>query len=307
MSDVKEPRDISHCKAVFDPPLTAAPLRLAVPIFMATSLLFFFSLYLGVPYLRRAGASWFTIFNLVLAVPMFILVLATFIAYRSEGRPLVWEAMRDRLRLQRMDLAAWIWAAALSIFMYGGKFSVALAFGLAFVALTSEKHRGGKSILRTITGVGVFLAVSWSLWQAKPWLAHLPLHSEPAALRDFLAQFATDTFMGIPLRGNWWVAPYYAVVLVLGNVAGEELWWRGYLLPRQELAHGAATWLIHGILWAAFHLFFQTTLWDMVHMIPTCCALAFVAQHTRNTWPGVFGHTFGNSFLLLQIIRGITD
>jgi len=27
-----------------------------------------------------------------------------------------------------------------------------------------------------------------------------------------------------------------------------ELWWRGYILPRQELAFGRWTWIIHGLL-----------------------------------------------------------
>ena len=42
-------------------------------------------------------------------------------------------------------------------------------------------------------------------------------------------------------------------------------------------------------------------------MIPTCCALAFIAQHRANTWPGIVGHTFGNIPLLLQILRGIVN
>lgn len=35
-------------------------------------------------------------------------------------------------------------------------------------------------------------------------------------------------------------------------------------------------------------------------------ALSFVAQHRQNTWPGVVAQTFGNSALLLQIVRGVT-
>jgi membrane protease YdiL (CAAX protease family) len=111
--------------------------------------------------------------------------------------------------------------------------------------------------------------------------------------------------MGIPLPGRWWIAVYYFMVLLLANAAGEEFWWRGYLLARQELAHGSATWLVHGCLWALFHLFFQWTLQDLTHMLPTCCALTFVAQHRKNTWPGIIAHTFGNSGLLLQILHGI--
>jgi hypothetical protein len=69
---------------------------------------------------------------------------------------------------------------------------------------------------------------------------------------------------------------------------------------------GAAAWLVHGSLWALFHLFFQWTLQNLTHMLPTCCALAFVAQHRKNTWPGIIAHTFGNSALMLQIFRGIS-
>lgn len=111
--------------------------------------------------------------------------------------------------------------------------------------------------------------------------------------------------MGIPLHGRWWIGLYYLMVLLVANVGGEELWWRGYLLPRQELAHGRYAWLVHGVFWASFHLFFQWTVADLTHMLPTCCALAFVAQNRKNTWPGIIAHAVGNSALLLQIFRGV--
>jgi Type II CAAX prenyl endopeptidase Rce1-like len=287
-----------------DPSLKPAPLVVAVPIFAATSLLFFFSLYVALPYSRKQGLSWFATYNLTLALPMFGLVFAALLAYRAECHTFTWLAVRDRFRLQKMDPCSWVWTAALSVFMYGGRFAILIAFGLAFVALIMEKR--SRFTGRGVVGVAVFLALSWALWQTRPWLELVTLHSEPSVLRDFLRQFGPREFMGIPLRDNWWVAVYYTAVLLLGNIAGEELLWRGYLLPRQELAHGRATWLVHGILWATFHLFFQTTLWDMIRMMPTCCALAFVVQHRKNTRPGVVGHTVGNSVLLLQIVRGIT-
>jgi len=287
-----------------DLPPKPAPLTSAIPIFAATSLLFFFSLYVALPYFRHKGVPWFCTYNLVLALPMFALVVFALLAYRSEGRPFTALAMRDRFRLQRMDFCTWLWTGSLSVFMYGGRFAIFLSFGLAIVALIIEGRRDRKTIL-TGAALALFFFLCWTLWQTEPWLRRVPLHSEPPALREFLAQFGEHAFMGIPLHGSWWVAAYYALVLLVGNIAGEELWWRGYLLPRQELVHGTMTWIVHGILWAAFHLFFQTNLWDMVRMIPTCCALAFVAQHRKNTWPGIVGHTFGNSPLLLQIVRGI--
>jgi membrane protease YdiL (CAAX protease family) len=284
-----------------------APLSTSVPIFAGTSLLFFFSLYVGLPYLLQKGVSWFSIYNLVLALPMFVLLAIAFLTYRGEGRPFTWSGVRDRFRLPRMDLCTWLWTASLSVFMYGGRIAIFLSFGLAVVALIMEKRTDYKSIGAGAGALALFFFLSWSLWQTEPWFRRISLHSEPLALRDFLAQFSDHAFMGISLHGRWWVAVYYVTVLLVGNVAGEELWWRGYLLPRQELAHGSATWIVHGVLWAAFHLFFQTTMWDLIRMVPTCCALAFVAQYRANTWPGIVGHTFGNSPLLLQIVRGIVN
>ncbi len=66
--------------------------------------------------------------------------------------------------------------------------------------------------------------------------------------------------MDVPLHGAWWIPVYYAVVMIVCNIGGEELWWRGYVLPRQELAFGRAAWVVHGICWSAFHLFMQPTL-----------------------------------------------
>jgi membrane protease YdiL (CAAX protease family) len=38
------------------------------------------------------------------------------------------------------------------------------------------------------------------------------------------------------------------VVVLFFNIVGEELWWRGYIQPRQELAHGKLAWLVNGTL-----------------------------------------------------------
>jgi hypothetical protein len=74
----------------------------------------------------------------------------------------------------------------------------------------------------------------------------------------------------------------------------------------EEKPNQPSRFIIAMIPGALFHLFFQWTLQDLTHMLPACCALAFVAQHRKNTWPGIIAHTFGNSPLLLQIFRGIS-
>ena len=122
---------------------------------------------------------------------------------------------------------------------------------------------------------------------------------------EFFSHFGPQDFMGLSLKGAWWILVYYALVMFVCNIAGEELWWRGYVLPRQELAFGKATWVIHGIFWSAFHLFMQPTFWDTVRMSITGVGLAFVAQRTRNTWPGIVGHSFGNLNFFLSLVRGV--
>jgi membrane protease YdiL (CAAX protease family) len=81
------------------------------------------------------------------------------------------------------------------------------------------------------------------------------------------------------------------VVILFFNIGGEELWWRGYILPRQELTHGKWAWLIHGLLWACFHMF---KWWAVPFMMITCLIIPFVAQRTRNTWPGLVNHLVVN-------------
>ena len=290
----------------FRQPMPPIPLYQAIFVFAATSLVFFAFLYVLLPLLRRHKVSWFACFNLTLAAPMFLLVACALLAYAWEGNPLRWHDLRDRFRLRRMDPSSWIWTVGLAIFMFGGRYSSLVAFACVLFALGLDRSLGWKQRIIVSLGVAAFLTLSWLIWQTRSFFVGIRLHSLPLTLQEFLAHLtAPNAFMGIPLRHAWWVAVYYTCVLIFGNIAGEELWWRGYLLPRQEAASGEVAWLYHGLLWAAFHLFLQTTAWDMIHMMPTCCALAFVAVYRKNTWPGIIAHTVGNSGILIGIVHGI--
>ncbi len=109
------------------------------------------------------------------------------------------------------------------------------------------------------------------------------------------------TFMGIPLAGAWWVLLGYLVYMLL-NVFGEELWWRGYILPRQELAFGKWTWVVHGIFWNVFHSFFY---WELIALLPGCLALSYVAYKSKSTWPGIIAHFANLLTTLVLILIGI--
>jgi len=82
------------------------------------------------------------------------------------------------------------------------------------------------------------------------------------------------------------------VIVLFFNIVGEELWWRGYILPRQELTFGKRTPLLHGILWACFHMF---KWYQVPFMLLNTWVTPFIAQRTKNTWPGIIAHASLNS------------
>jgi membrane protease YdiL (CAAX protease family) len=97
--------------------------------------------------------------------------------------------------------------------------------------------------------------------------------------------------------------PFMVIVLVI-NVLTEELLWRGYILPRQELEHGKYAFLVNGVLWSLFHMF---KWWAVPFQLPINWMLPFVVQRTKNTTPGIWMHFIFNGLgILLTIIAILT-
>jgi membrane protease YdiL (CAAX protease family) len=198
------------------------------------------------------------------------------------------------------DASAWLWAIALSGFMYGGNWADAFAVVASCFALWIEKA-GSKWLF---VGILAAMLIKRNGMVFQPALQSVRFFDPSVFHSEFFSHFGPRDFMGIPLQGAWWIPVYYAVVMLVFNIGGEELWWRGYVLPRQELVFGNITWLVHGIAWSVFHLFIQPTLWDTVRMAITGIALSFVAQRTKSTWPGLVGHGCGNLPLFLALVKG---
>lgn len=90
-------------------------------------------------------------------------------------------------------------------------------------------------------------------------------------------------FLEIPTHGNWWVFPGYFALVVL-QIFSEELWFRGYLLPRQELTYGRFAWLIHAPLWLLFR---AVQPWQLIQDATGSFLLPYFAGRFKNTWPGI--------------------
>jgi Type II CAAX prenyl endopeptidase Rce1-like len=94
------------------------------------------------------------------------------------------------------------------------------------------------------------------------------------------------------LLGAW--LPFFGL-----NIVGEEVVWRGVVLPRQEVACGGRAWLVNGILWWLFHAAFP---WQVLFtLVPITLSLPYIVQRRRSTWAGVVIHAGfgGTGFLAL--------
>lgn len=125
-------------------------------------------------------------------------------------------------------------------------------------------------------------------------------------LLNILAQFVYDQLgfwppgADIPLTN----IPY-SLILLIANVTSEELWWRGYILPRQELQHGKFAWIVNGLLWSLFHL---VKWWAVPFQLLKHWMVPFVVQRTKNTTPAILIHFVSNGLgVLLSIMPLLTS
>ena len=126
----------------------------------------------------------------------------------------------------------------------------------------------------------------------------MPAFMSPTAAMGPMAAY--DSAVG-GLQGNW--IPFFAAtVLLVFNILGEEFWWRGVVLPRQELAFGKHVWILHGLMWAVFHIF---KWWDVLALVPICLALASVCSRQKHTTPGIVIHGVTNGISLAPRLMAI--
>ncbi len=253
---------------------TSANLKIK-PMGILSSLLFFgipsavfgFSIYYVMQKLHQHGINDFINFFVSMVTPLALMLLAALIAFKIEGNNFKWSTILTRFRLKRMTKTDWAYTVGL---------------------------------------LAVMVLIYGTLSFTSKWLIQFKLFTPP----DFLLpavdprleqNILLNSFMGLPLKGQWWIAAVYFIALLF-NIVGEELWWRGYILPRQELAFKKWTWVIHGTLWGLFHVFWK---WNLIILLPSCLALSYVIYKRKNTSIGIIAHMAFNSVPLIGIIIGI--
>jgi membrane protease YdiL (CAAX protease family) len=103
------------------------------------------------------------------------------------------------------------------------------------------------------------------------------------------------------IKGNILLLLISFVVLIV-NVFGEEVYWRGYVLERQKLAFGKNIWWIHGLLWASFHAF---RYFDIIVILPVALSLSYLVYRSKNNTLGIIFHFLVSSTTFLVILYNV--
>ncbi len=247
--------------------LKPMPFWMSVLFFGIPTAIGVLSVYVALPALDRADQTTIWTYNLTLYGVLALLPFAALIAYRLEGRSLSVAGLRKRFRIGPLSRREWLWTVGLLV-VYAG---------------------------------GYLLLLPTANWLATALPLPIPDGIPPAVDPRIEPASIPTEYFGSALEGNWRIALLFLGVLVF-NIVGEELWWRGYVLPRQELVHGRWTWLMHGILWTLFHIPFW---WNLISLIPSTLSLSFVATRLRNTTPGIIVHLALNGLGFVMILLGV--
>jgi membrane protease YdiL (CAAX protease family) len=102
--------------------------------------------------------------------------------------------------------------------------------------------------------------------------------------------------------GRYWILAVWFPYWIF-NIMGEEILWRGVVLPRQEIPFGRFAWLVNGCGWALFHIAFGWQLF--LTLIPILLILPYVTQKRKNSWIAVIMHAIINGPSFIAISFGL--
>ena len=141
------------------------------------------------------------------------------------------------------------------------------------------------------------------------WLIVIPLILAYVAAQELVPTFAAPenrefaTLVGSDagkafLDGAW---GWYALILALMvfTIVGEELLFRGFLLPRMNGAFGRGDWVANGLLFTVYHLHVP---WAMPATLLDTFTLAYPTKRYRSAWIGIAVHSSQSVFFALLIL-----
>jgi membrane protease YdiL (CAAX protease family) len=216
--------------------------------------------------LSRGNVYPFTYFFLIVTAMIWQGVVA-YIILRREVKPFTWEGLKDRL-----------WLYTPSNPKTGVRSKWLYLWTIPFIVLST---------------IG-FSNLGWlnDLWvQAFPFLAPRPYA---------MIQNAAE-----PAVGQWWLLGLLAVDIVFNYLVGEELIFRGILLPRMNGVFGKWDWFANHLLFTAYHLHF---VWTAPSRLLLDWIYPWLTKRFKSYWMGAIIHGFdavGLTFKFIMAIMGL--
>jgi membrane protease YdiL (CAAX protease family) len=139
----------------------------------------------------------------------------------------------------------------------------------------------------------------------KLWVSIFPFLAEPPGY-NFDKLFQSQEILN-RLLGAWWFFGLFVVLSIFNVFLGEELLFRGVLLPKMEGVFGRWSWVANGVLFGLYHIHQP---WSILqNVISGPLVLAFPSWRFRSTWMAVIVHSAQNVFfglLILGLILGLS-
>ncbi len=130
------------------------------------------------------------------------------------------------------------------------------------------------------------------------WTSLFPFFEEPAgwAFGSFLESPAGRAQM----VGAWDILALFAISAIFNTVLGEEMLFRGLLLPRMNKVFGKWDWVVNGLLFGLYHIHQPWGIFSIGGLL----FFAFPTKRFRCAWFGIIAHS-GQSIFFLFLILGL--
>jgi membrane protease YdiL (CAAX protease family) len=184
---------------------------------------FSFLIYIvGRPFIPEGGVTptWVLLAVIVLGTGAELAV--GLVLLKREGYALTIAALRDRIR--------WKWPKGWQAWL--------IALVVLVVGMALSMMMGGAN--RALASVPGFVPPEW--W---------PAASNPTVQ----VSSAADAFPDMALQGNFLFVLLYFVIVLVFNIFGEELYYRGFLMPKMRAVFGRWDWVANGILFTLKHVY----------------------------------------------------
>ena len=116
--------------------------------------------------------------------------------------------------------------------------------------------------------------------------------------RDFAKFLDTDAGQSF-LSGAWGWFALIVVLQIFNGAIGEELLFRGLLLPRMNGVFGRGDWAANGVLFAAYHLHVP---WAIPRALLDTFILAYPSRRYRSALIGMAVHSVQSVFFIVIVL-----